>query len=121
MKLSALIIEDEPSLATIFAKALHEAGFDVQTAADGREGQAKLAQTSPAVVALDLHLPYVSGEELLRYIRTADHLRHTQVVIISADAVLSGWLHDQADFALTKPVSFHQLVSLATRLRQALD
>lgn len=121
MKLSALIIEDEPSLATIFAKALQEAGFDVQTAADGREGQAQLEQTSPAVVALDLHLPFVSGEELLRYIRTAAHLRHTQVVIISADAVLAGWLHDQADFALTKPVSFHHLVNLATRLRQALD
>jgi two-component system, OmpR family, response regulator len=119
--LRAFIIEDDPSLASIFAKALSEAGFEVQTAADGRLGLDLLATTTPHVVILDLHLPLISGEQLLRHIRTAGHLRQTQVVIVSADAVLAGWLHNQADFVLTKPVSYNHLRTLSTRLGRALQ
>ena len=119
--LRALIIEDDSSLLTIFAKALQEAGFEVRTAADGRAGQTQLTQYLPHVVILDLHLPHIAGQDLLRHIRTAEALDNTQVVIISADAVLASWLHQQADFVLTKPVSYQQLRSLTTRLWQALD
>lgn len=117
----ALVIEDDPSLSMIFTRALSEAGFATTSAMDGRIALEALQTTTPAVVILDLHLPHVSGEELLQHIRTAEHLTQTQVVIVSADALLAGWLHEQADFALTKPISYHQLRTLATRLRQTLD
>lgn len=114
----ALIVEDDQNLADIFARALKEAGFYTRLAHDGMMAQQQLAAMVPALVLLDLHLPFVSGEEVLIGIRADDRLIDTKVVLATADASLGGMLRDQADFLLDKPVSFRQLKALAERLER---
>jgi chemosensory pili system protein ChpA (sensor histidine kinase/response regulator) len=113
----AFVIEDEPSLATIFALALDKAGYRVEIIREGRQALKQLAVTEPYIVILDLHLPYVSGESILQYIRNDSRLAKTQVIITTADALQAELLHKKADLVLLKPVSFQQLRDLAARLR----
>ena len=112
----ALVVEDDIDLSTIFAEALKAAGFRVQVIRDGQKAAEQLTSVAPDVVVLDLHLPQVSGEELLDRIRTDERLVATRVVVTTADARMAEMLHEKADLVLVKPISFTQLRDLAKRL-----
>lgn len=116
----ALIIEDDTDLVTIFAGALRAAGFETHTVEDGKMALSQLAAVLPEVVVLDLHLPNVSGVEILEHIRSSARLMGTFVILTTADARLADMLQGQADLVLIKPVSFGQLRDLASRLHSAL-
>jgi len=113
---SALIIEDDADLATIFAEAIKTAGFEAHTVRDGKTALAQLAATAPSIVVLDLHLPNVSGMDILKYIRADARLAKTRVILTTADARMADMLQGQADLVLVKPISFGQLRDLAARL-----
>ena len=113
---SALIIEDDSDLAIIFSQALQAAGFATGIIQDGDQALARLAITTPDVVVLDLHMPRVSGVEILRRIRADARLAGTRVIVATADMRATDMLQDQADLVLIKPVSFNQLRDLAGRL-----
>jgi DNA-binding response OmpR family regulator len=112
----ALIVEDEIDLAIIFSRALQEAGFETQIVRAGDTALMWLDSTTPEVVVLDLHLPRVSGEDILGRIRADDRLAHTQVIIASADPRMAEEFQDRADLVLLKPIGFSQLRDLAARL-----
>lgn len=113
----ALIIEDDPYLSDIFARALRAAEFDIEIVQDGQQALTRLNETQPIIVILDLHLPHVSGDKILQRIRTDPRLVQTRVIITSADHILADSLKLDADLVLVKPVSFIQLRDLAIRLR----
>jgi DNA-binding response OmpR family regulator len=113
----ALIIEDDHKLATIFAEALRAANFEPEVAQDGNVALAKLDVTIPGVVVLDLHLPHVSGKDILTQIRADHRLVKTRVILATADPLLAENMRHQADLVLLKPISFSQLRDLALRLR----
>ena len=85
----ALIIEDNKQLATIFAQTLQLAEFKTETIFDGTTSLARLAETIPALVILDLHLPGTSGEKILEQIRADTRLAKTRVILATADALLA--------------------------------
>jgi DNA-binding response OmpR family regulator len=116
----ALIIEDDEKLSIIFTEALRQAGFDTQVLHDGEEALAKLLACQPVVVILDLHLPHVSGDEILTAIRQTDSLAQTRVIITTADATLAETLRPQSDLVLIKPISYLQLRDVAKQLRAAI-
>ena len=111
----ALIIEDDPDLNNIFGQALQVAGFDTEIIADGQTATKRLGETIPAVVVLDLHLPHVSGRDILEQIRGDSRLDHTKVILATADPLMAESLQDEADLVLLKPISFGQLRDLAKR------
>jgi DNA-binding response OmpR family regulator len=112
----ALIIEDEPEQAGIFAQALRMAEFETETIRDGRTALERLAVAAPALVVLDLHIPYVSGVDILRKIRADDRLTKTRVILATADPRLAETIREESDLVLIKPVSFYQLRDLSARL-----
>jgi two-component system, repressor protein LuxO len=114
-----LIIEDVADLAAIFAEALHLAELDTEIIVDGGVAAARLREVVPKVVVLDLHLPQVSGETLLRQIRSTPALASTRVIIATADPVMADGLSLEADLVLIKPVSFSQLRDFALRMKSA--
>lgn len=113
----ALVIEDEADLAEIFTEALRAAGFATETIRSGDLARERLAGVAPDVVVLDLHLPRVDGDQLLRQIRGDDRLQKTRVIIVSADPLMAETLDGQAELVLIKPISFSQLRDLAARLK----
>ncbi len=114
----ALVIEDDEDLATIFSEALSTADYQVETIQNGLLAQNRLMELEPHLVILDMHLPGVSGADLLTQIRSDKRLSHTVVVIATADARMGEALTDTADFVLIKPITFTQLRDLTTRLHR---
>lgn len=113
----ALIIEDDQDLSTIFARALQSAEFETEIVENGQTASKRLNEAAPSVVVLDLHLPQVSGRDILDQIRTDPRLTETRVMLATADAAMAETLRSEADLVLIKPISFSQLRDLAKRLR----
>lgn len=64
-----LVIDDEPGIRSIAARALTASGFAVDLAATGRQGLSMALRKTYDLVLLDLHLPDLGGEELLGRLR----------------------------------------------------
>jgi two-component system cell cycle response regulator DivK len=115
----ALIIEDDEDLASIFAEALRGVGFDVELVADGRAAQDRLLNgVTPFLILLDMHLPHISGADLLTNIVKKDaRFAKTVVIITTADARMGEAYTEEVDFVMIKPISFVQLRDLTSRLK----
>ena len=112
----ALIIEDDEDLSVIFSEALIAAGFQTETIRNGQLALDRLHLVTPEVVSLDMHLPGVSGLDILKFIRSEKRLAMTNVVVTTAEAVMAEQVRDTADFVLIKPITFGQLRDLTARL-----
>lgn len=115
----ALIIEDDEDLASIFAEALRGVGFEVELVADGRVAQERLKTgVPPFLILLDMHLPHISGADLLtNVIKKDERFAKSVVIITTADARMGEAYTEQVDFVMIKPISFVQLRDLTSRLK----
>ena len=113
-----LIVEDEKDLAGIVKQGLEEAGYVVDMAHDGEEGQ-YMAENFPVdAIVLDIMLPVVDGLTVLSNIMKKGI--DTPVILLTArDALLDKvkGLDTGADDYLTKPFEFGELLA---RLRSLL-
>lgn len=112
----ALIVEDDPQLVSIFETAFQMGGFETATAVDGRIAQEKLQTFVPDVILLDVHLPHISGDDLLHKIRGDGRFHQTKVILSTADSRIASHLREEATMILLKPVGFKELVELAKSL-----
>ena len=64
-----LLIDDERPFVRALGLALKAMGYDVVTAATGRDGVDQAATTHPDLVVLDLGLPDMDGVEVLQAVR----------------------------------------------------
>jgi CheY-like chemotaxis protein len=117
----ALIIEDNEAVAHVFQVAIEQAQFEIELIQNGRIALDRLAVVTPALILLDLHLPHVSGQEILRYVRADERLAKTPVILATADVTKAETLKGEVDFVLIKPLGFVQLHELAKRLRLSLS
>jgi DNA-binding response OmpR family regulator len=110
-KLSALVVDDEPSLVRVVESYLIKDGFAVRTAGDGESALALARESEPDLVVLDLGLPGIDGIEVCRQLRT---FSRCYVLMLTARAdevdVLIG-LGVGADDYVTKPFSPRQLMA----------
>jgi two-component system cell cycle response regulator DivK len=115
----ALIIEDDEDLASIFAEALRGVGFEVEISADGQAAQERLKHgATPFLILLDMHLPHVSGADLLtNIIKREERFAKTIIIITTADARMGEAYNEEVDFVMIKPISFVQLRDLTSRLK----
>ncbi|CAB3630718.1 MULTISPECIES: response regulator transcription factor [Achromobacter] len=107
-----LVVEDEPTLATQLADALRQAGYTVDTAADGGTAQYMGAVETYDVVVLDLGLPVMDGLTVLKQWRAGG--QGMPVLILTAR---DNW-HEKvagidagADDYLTKPFHMEELLA----------
>lgn len=118
MSTLALIVEDDEDLANIFAEALRGVGFEVEHAADGQVARERLKNgLVPYIILLDMHLPHVSGADLLADMKKDERFNETTIIITTADARMGETYGEMADFVLVKPISFVQLRDLTSRLK----
>lgn len=84
MTSSVLIVEDSPDLRGLYALAFRRKPYQVRLAASGAEAlQVLQSEGDVAVLVLDLSLPDLSGEEVLRQVRAQPHLNHLKILLVS--------------------------------------
>lgn len=115
-QLSVLIIEDDPKLCVIYQTALRQAGFQTEIDTTGDHFSNRLSSAVPDLVILDIHLPYASGKDILKQIRSDESWANTVVIVTTADLFLSKPLEKQADYVLIKPVSVARLIKIVAGL-----
>lgn len=83
--LKALVIDDSPTDARILANILSsQLQTEVEIAKDGLEGLGKLSDDHFDLVFLDLHMPRMTGVEVLKKIREWPNTTNLPVIVISA-------------------------------------
>lgn len=108
-----LVVEDDATLAAMYRNAFRLAGFQVETAGNGVTALWSIEQSVPDVIVLDLHLPGIRGEVILREIAARPDLCHIPVIVVTgSDAQL---VVAQAKAILRKPVDVSRLVSVVER------
>lgn len=78
-----LIVEDEHSLNEAYQMILTKAGYEVETAFDGREALEKITAREPRLILLDLRMPRLDGIGFLRELDLIKNHPDVQVIIFS--------------------------------------
>lgn len=106
-----LVVEDEPDLQNLLARALRGQGYAVDTADDGEQGLYKAQTWDYDAIVLDWMLPKLDGLSLLRELRRK---KRTPVLLLTArdatDDRVSG-LDCGADDYLVKPFEIKELLA----------
>jgi DNA-binding response OmpR family regulator len=114
----AVVIEDDIDIRNLVQAVLQQSGFEVLSAASGREGVETVRRENAAVVTLDVGLPDIDGYEVLRRIR---EFSDCYVVMLTARSdeldTLTG-LQSGADDYVAKPFSPRELRARITALQR---
>lgn len=113
MKPFALIIHGDPEQAQHYKKALAGAGFQVNCVTTGARAQVELTFTAPDLVVLDMLLPDIPGEVVLRQIRASHRLRGTRLILLSASKSKPDAEQPAQLYVLERAVSAARLASIA--------
>ncbi|TCI25639.1 MULTISPECIES: response regulator transcription factor [Exiguobacterium] len=107
-----IVVDDEVSIATLLKFNLEQAGFEVETAHDGKAGLELAEKQDAVLIILDLMLPEMDGLEVCKRLR--QQKVNTPILMLTAkddefDKVLG--LELGADDYLTKPFSPREVVA----------
>ncbi len=109
-----LIVEDNRTQAAYLRGILERAGYEVESASNGREAIDVLSASRPDAVITDIVMPEMDGFELCRLIKSSKHLEGLSVILVTAlsdpEDVLGG-LECGADNLITKPYESEYLLS----------
>lgn len=118
-RLSALVVDDEPSLVRVVEGYLLQDGFEVRTAADGEAAVALARESEPDLVVLDLGLPGMDGVEVCRQLRTFSRCYILMLTARADEVDMLIGLGVGADDYVTKPFSPRALLArIHTLLRR---
>jgi len=123
--ITILAVDDNDALRYSLSRTLKEGGYQVMEARNGAEAL-RMADDSPDLITLDIHLPDMDGFEICRLLKGNPHTAHIPVLHISATYVEAEYrvrgLETGADGYLAEPVSRDELlatVGALLRLKKA--
>ena len=79
-----LYVEDDKSLQITISQILKALGYVVECAENGKVGLAKASSWNPDLILMDLRLPLMSGDEVIRQIRKNPHIAQIPIFVLSA-------------------------------------
>ncbi len=119
-----LVVDDDAAVRFALYRLLEQQGYEVVTAADGREGLQCVTEHSPDVVLVDIFMPEQDGIETIRQMRRA--FPHLPIIALSggnrvyrADEVLAIARDFGARYAFRKPVAPDALLAAVQALLTA--
>jgi sigma-B regulation protein RsbU (phosphoserine phosphatase) len=109
-----LIVEDDPFFQRVLQKRITNEGYQVQVAADGREGMKAIVTFEPDLVISDWMMPEVDGLELCQSVKTGLREAAPYFILLTAKGEISDkllGLQTGADDYLTKPCDQGELMA----------
>lgn len=116
-----LVVDDEPHIVQILKFTLEKAGYQVFTAANGREGLERAQEVQPNLVILDIMMPVMDGYQVCRKMREDFKMNQIPIIMLSARGDLPErvkGLEGGANDYLIKPYSNDELL---LRVKNVLD
>lgn len=113
---TVLCIEDDPTSRLLVERVVaRRPRLTLATAATGEEGLALAFENPPDVILLDLRLPDLAGDEVLRRLKGKPETAGSRVIVLSAEAHAlrrDELLAAGADDYLTKPIDIGRLLEI---------
>ena len=109
-----LIVEDDPFFQRVLLKRLAAEGYQVEAAADGREGMKAIVTFEPDLVISDWMMPHVDGLELCQSVKTGLREASPYFILLTAKGEISDKLlalDTGADDYLVKPCDQGELLA----------
>lgn len=111
MPIRCLIIEDDFFTRDLLSLTLRRAHMNVDMVASGEEALVYLKKTQLDVAIVDLHMPNVSGYDIINFIRNNEDLKHIAIMIITANpSAVTTPEAQMADVFLTKPIDINNMI-----------
>ena len=119
-KVKILIIDDDILLAETIRHLLMCDKYDIDLAHNGIEAGIKLEAFKPHLITLDLHMPQMSGLEVLAMLKREEKYRPIKIIVITASdqATINHALELGADYVLDKPFDNKHLIAITTSLAE---
>lgn len=120
-----LIVDDEPEVCELLHEHLTDAGYEIATAANGREGLQIMSAFRPEIVFTDIYMPEMDGIELITRIRS--RFPDTKIVATSGGGrvVPHTYLNQArslgATVSIRKPISLRQVLDLVKKIAGERD
>ncbi|KAA3631684.1 MAG: DNA-binding response regulator [Proteobacteria bacterium] len=114
-----VVVEDDRELGELVVEAFRmELGDDVRLITHGGQAMDWLqsdlcASKLPSLLILDMHLPGVSGLDILDYVKSCERFAATRIIVITADSALLQRARGKADWLLLKPLAYSHIVEIA--------
>ena len=107
-------------MGSLIQLILEHEGFEVHRAEDGRLGEAAINRLAPpALVTIDINLPYMNGVELLMRMRSKRGWENVPILMVTANEYDSkvGWaIKSGANAYIVKPFERQALLDCIRRL-----
>ena len=118
MKALALIVTGKADKARLYKQALQTAGFVVEVVSIGARAQVQLAFTTPDLILVDIDLPDMPGEVVLRQINAQRRLDASVLFVLSSDGSFNTRTSRLLTYAFAQAVDPKVLASLASDVCQ---
>lgn len=107
-----LIVDDEPDLLKVLLFRLEKMGYEVFGAVDGQEALELARKIIPDLIILDVYLPVIDGDEVVKILKNDEKLKHIPMLLISATitTLAKRAIESGADGYLTKPFEPEELI-----------
>ena len=79
-----LVADDDPEILSLLSIRLNRAGYKVLEAADGEQALARVRESYPELIVLDVMMPGKNGWEVARELRNDDRFKHLGIVMLTA-------------------------------------
>lgn len=118
MKAFALVVTGKRDKARLYKQALQAAGFVAEVVTTGARAQVQLAFTTPDLILVDVDLPDMPGEVVLRQINAQRRLDASVLFVLSSDGSFSTGTSRLLTYAFAQAVDPAVLASLASDVCQ---
>src|ERR1044072_7749462 len=119
MTKKALVIDDDIATLELMKFQLNEERFDVMTTERGQKGISLVEENEFDIILTDLHLPDISGIEMVR--RCKEISPDTEIIMVTGFGSMEKAIEATkagAFYYVEKPVEFEELISLITKAIQ---
>jgi two-component system phosphate regulon response regulator PhoB len=82
-----LVVDDDAPILLLMRSLLREFGFEAVAAGSGEEAIAEAQKRTPDLILLDRNMPGMSGDEVLRELRSRDTLSAVPILILSGEPI----------------------------------
>lgn len=111
MKSNVLIIEDDPVICEMISMILEEQGLNVISLNDTGRAREKLHNNEVDLVMLDIKLQGEDGNQMCRYIKEDNDLKHIPVIFVSGSSDIEDMTENcGADDFIKKPFALDDII-----------
>lgn len=78
-----LIVEDDQPIRQLYSMKLSSVGYQIAEATDGAEGLELAEEFMPDLILLDLRMPVMTGQEMLKILRETDWGKNMLIIVLT--------------------------------------